>query len=405
MPDTGYEPNVMELTDVMEFTGTTELNDAASSDIYFLDPLDYTAPSSDPYIDDDELGKLLAEVHRDCADYRRAEGVNVSQSSVSVVVDRTGEPVERGDSDHFLCSVRNVKSAQNQFPVITQAKRMVDRTEEPVEERIAEKRESSSAQIRTLLNEQRKTIIAEYFEKVSHHELLAAQAEQDRRILQEELLRQQQDFREVHQQDLTRRKELQKFQNSTFDEFTRQKFIEDQKIIMELSGRLQELQNEVNCMNDYKDFQDAESVRSGNSHVTSQTGVFPKHPPFEGLLRPSFISQRQTDGPPNTWDTSGISGNVFAHPQASSSAPYPQGLNSTWKKSIEEPIHMSTAEKSGRPERDQDLRCQSGPSAKDSVIFSGGDYSQNYGADQQRLQISDLILTSSLHQQPLLAGG
>ena len=306
------------------------------------------------------------------------------------MVDRTGEPVERSDSDHFPCSVRNVKSAQNQFPVITQAKRMVDRTGEPVEERIAEERESSSAQIRTLLNEQRKTIIAEYCEKVSHHELLAAQAEHDRRILQEELLRQQQDFREVHQQDLIKMKELQKFQNSTFDEFTRQKFIEDQKTIMELSGRLQELQNEVNCMNDSKDFQDAESVRSGNSHVTSQPGVFPKHPPFEGLLRPSFISQRQTDGPPNTWDTSGISGNVFAHPQASSSAPYPQGLNSTWKKTIEEPIHMSTAEKSGRPERDQDLRCQSGPSAKDSVIFSGGDYSKNYGADQQRLQISDL---------------
>ena len=73
---------------------------------------------------------------------------------------------------------------------------------------------------------------------------------------------------------------------------------------------------------------------------------------------------------------SGISGNVFAHPQASSSAPYPQELNSTWRKTIEEPIHMSTAEKSGRPERDQDLRCQSGPSAKDSVIFSGGDYSK-----------------------------
>ena len=77
-------------------------------------------------------------------------------------------------------------------------------------------------------------------------------------------------------------KELQTFQNSTFDEFTRQKFIEDQKTIMELSGRLQELQNEVNCMNDSKDFQDAESVRSGNSHVTSQPGVFPKHLPFEG---------------------------------------------------------------------------------------------------------------------------
>ena len=175
-----------------------------------------------------------------------------------------------------------MKSAQNQFPLVTQSKRMIDRTEGPVEERIAEERESSNAQIRTLFNEQRKTIIAEYGEKVAHHESLAAQAEQDRRILQDELLRQQQDFREVHQQDLIKMKELQKFQNSTFDEFTRQKFIEDQKIIMELSGRLQELQNEVNCMNDSKDFQDAESVRSGNSHVTSQPGVFPKHHPFQG---------------------------------------------------------------------------------------------------------------------------
>ena len=118
----------------------------------------------------------------------------------------------------------------------------------PVEEiiGIAEERESSSAQIRTLLNEQRKTIIAEYCEKVSHHELLAAQAEQDRRILQEELLRQQQDFRVVHQEDLIKMNELQKFPNSTFDGFTRQKFIEDQNTIMELFGRLQKLQNEVN---------------------------------------------------------------------------------------------------------------------------------------------------------------
>ena len=186
----------------------------------------------------------------------------------------------------------------------------------------------------------------------------------------------QQDFREVHQQDLMKMKELQKFQSSTFDTLTRRKLIEDQNTIMELSGRLQELQNEVNCMNDFKDFQDAESVRIGNSHVTSPPGLSPRHPPFEGMLKPAFISQRQTEEPPNIWDTSGISGNVFAHPQTSSSAPYPQELNSskwnTWKKTTEEPIHMSIAEKSGRPERDSDLRCQSGPSAKNSVIFSGG---------------------------------
>ena len=38
----------------------------------------------------------------------------------------------------------------------------------------------------------------------------------------------------------------------------------------------------------------------------------------------------------------------------------------------------------------QDQRCQSGPSARNSVIPSEGDSSKNYGADQQRLQISDL---------------
>ena len=47
-------------------------------------------------------------------------------------------------------------------------------------------------------------------------------------------------------------------------------------------------------------------------------------------------------------------------------------------------------ENSERQEQDQDLRCQSRPSAKDSVILSGGDSSKNYEADQQRLQISDL---------------
>ena len=139
-------------------------------------------------MDDDTLGKLLAEVHRDYADYRRPEGVSVSPSSMSVMVDRTGEPVERSDIDHFGFSVRNVYIAQNQFPVITQAERMVDRTEKPVEE------SSSNAQIGTLLDEQRQMIIAECCEKVSHHELQAARAEQERKMLQEELWRQQKGF-------------------------------------------------------------------------------------------------------------------------------------------------------------------------------------------------------------------
>ena len=202
---------------------------------------------------------------------------------------------------------KNTSSAHSKFSENTQAEKVVDRSGKP------EERDSPNAQIRTLFNEQRKTIIAECCEKVSHHELLAAQAEHERRILQEELLQQQQqDFHEVHQQDLIKMKELQKFQNSTFDEFTKQKFIVDQKTIMELSGRLQELQNEVN-LNDSKDFQDAESICSGNSHVTSPPGLFPRHPPFEGLLKPAFISQRQTEEPPNIRDTSLVYQETFLH--------------------------------------------------------------------------------------------
>ena len=107
--------------------------------------------------------------------------------------------LERGNlwkgakSISFGICVRNVYSAHNPFPAITQAERMVDRTWKHVEEiiGIAEERDSSSAQIRTLFDEQRRTIIAECCEKVSHHELQAALAEQERKILQEELWRQQ----------------------------------------------------------------------------------------------------------------------------------------------------------------------------------------------------------------------
>ena len=141
-------------------------------------------------------------------------------------------------------------------------------------------------------------------------------------------------------------------------------------------------------MNDSRDFQDAESVRSGNSHVTSQPVSFPPHPVRGGMLSRSVGMPSRREGPPSIRDTHGVSGNVFAGPVVSSSAPYPQELN-PWSTTIEEPLHMSTAEKSERPEQNRDLRCQSGPSAKYSVIPSEGDSSNKYGADQERLQISD----------------
>ena len=144
-------------------------------------------------------------------------------------------------------------------------------------------------------------------------------------------------------------------------------------------------------MNDSKDFQDAESIRSGNSHVASRPVSFSPHPIPKGMLRHSFVTPNRREGPPSIWDTHGISGDVFVNPDASSSAPYPQELYQ-WNSSIEEPLHSSTVEKSERQKQDQDLRCQSGPvNQKFQSIFSGGDSSKNYGCrPTTTAEISDL---------------
>ena len=88
----------------------------------------------------------------------------------------------------------------------------------------------------------------------------------------------------------------------------------------EFTARIQELQNEVNCMNDSRDFQDAESVRSGQSHVTSQPAFFPPVQDPGGLRSRSHQL-------PDIWNSQGTSGNVFVKPTASSSSPYLGGFN------------------------------------------------------------------------------
>ena len=82
----------------------------------------------------------------------------------------------------------------------------------------------------------------------------------DQQLLQEQSLQQNLEQRQSHQKSLTEMEELKKFQSSTFDTIARRRLVEDQDTISELTGKIQELQNEVNCMNDSKDFQDAESV-------------------------------------------------------------------------------------------------------------------------------------------------
>ena len=110
---------------------------------------------------------------------------------------------------------------------------------------------------------------------------------------------------------------------------------------------------------------------------------------LEGMLRPSFVSLRRKEGPPSIWDTHGISGNVFANPAASYSAPYPQEVN-PWSSHISEQIHLSPAGRMRIKHQFmiRDASPDSQPKNPSSLVRE--DSSKNYGADQQRLQISDL---------------
>ena len=93
-PLTGYEPK-----QDLNLTAAEELDLTTSSDIYFQTALDdISSYPNDPDVDDNELAEFLA-----------------------VVVDRTGKPVEvRSNNDQFSCDTRNLKSAQSQFPLVTQ---------------------------------------------------------------------------------------------------------------------------------------------------------------------------------------------------------------------------------------------------------------------------------------------
>ena len=167
-------------------------------------------------------------------------------------------------------------------------------------------------------------IIGSQQREIDHNIASDEQLRRDLLLLQEQLSEQNRELREALLKSLNELEELTRCQGSTFDEFSRRRLIEDRDTILELMAKMQELQNEVKYMNDSRDFKDAESVRNGQSHVTSQPLSFPPHPIPGGMLSRSLGMPSRNEGPPSIWDTHGISGNVFANTAASSSAPYPQ---------------------------------------------------------------------------------
>ena len=331
--NTGYEPKDYFLTETSAESLTESMTEQRFPEQRFLEDVDY---------DDAAIGEMLFNAYREQVYHSQREGLSVGQSSSSVS-DRSGQPV------------------------VEIVAKSPDRSGQPVVER-GQELNTEDAKIRNLLDRQREQILADCQAEINKHEFQAnfdrrsvqklsetiesqqeefhhAQAEElqrrDQQLLHEQLLKQNWDLREAHKKSFKEMEELKKFQSSTFDTIARRRLVENQDTILELTGKIQELQNVINCMNDSRDFRDAESVRSGKSHVTSQPVFFPPHPIPGGMPSRSFGVPSRKNGPPSIWDTNGISGNVCANPTASSSAPYPQELNpwSSGKKRTDSLIH------------------------------------------------------------------
>ena len=200
--------------------------------------------------DDITIGQTLFNACRRRADHSEGEGLSSCLSSSSMSHDRTGRPVVCRDASHAQGHEIQRQNTENE-------------------------------QIRTLLDRQREQILADCQAEIQKHEFQAdydrrsfqkltetiesqkeelhlAQAEerrrQDHQLLHEQLLKQNWDLLEAHEKSFNEMEELKRFQGSTFDTIARRKLVEDRDTILELIGKIQELLNEINCMNDARDF-------------------------------------------------------------------------------------------------------------------------------------------------------
>ena len=241
-PLTGYEPNFIDNWHISKTTDILIQESSSDSRPTILHDLEI-----DEYTIGRALSSPLFQEREDPASRRQVyhspdESMLTSQlSSVGHV--RTGRPV----FDEFGSLISNV-------------------------------RENPREQIRILLERQREQILADCRAEIQKHEFQAdydrrhiqklneviesqrgeiyrahqgdEQHRRDQQLLHEQLLEQNRDLREAHEESLDEMEELKKFQGSTFATIARRRLIEDRDTILELTGQIQESQNEINCVND-----------------------------------------------------------------------------------------------------------------------------------------------------------
>ena len=344
-PLTGYEPNVLDdfhYSETSAMIFQDESGDAVTEPSYVCDAK----------LDDETIGKALSSplfiqerekpANRRQAYHSHEEILLPAQSFFAHT--RTGRPVHELSSCQKRKSSRDLENEQIRILLERQNEQILAevRTEIQKHEFQADSDRRSIQELNGIIESQRR--------EIDHTIAGDDQLRRDQQLLHEQQSEQLRDLREAHIKRLHEMEELKRVQESRVDESSRRRLIENQDIVDELTARIQELQKEVNCVNDSRDFKEAESVRSGLLHVPSQSALLPP---------------------------------------ASSSSPYPGGFN-PWIPNVTE--HTSPHVTSERQIQDTalDPRCQSGPSARNSFDPNEGRFSKDYGADQQRLQISDL---------------
>ena len=234
-PPTGYEP---KLLDDFHYSETTEMifqEESGDKD---------TEPSylCDAELDDETIGKALSsplftQERGESADRRQA--YHSHEESLLPAQSFFTHTQERGDP----CT--NLVRADN-----NQVAKWKNET------------------IRIPLERQREQILADFGAEIQKHEF---QAESDWRSIQELiiLLQVMNNFDEINcfsmnnyqnkivifvMRRVNEMEKLKRFQGSTLDGFSRRKLVENQDTVHELTARIQELKNDVDCLNDSRDF-------------------------------------------------------------------------------------------------------------------------------------------------------
>ena len=297
------------------------------------------------FISDTFRTSTARPVYEPSSSQKRKSGRDTENERIRILLERQKEQilaeVRTEIQKHEILADSDRRSIQELTGIIPSQRReidhtnILDRTGRPVSDEFGSLlssvrenpcRDSEKEQIRILLERQKEQFLADFQAEIQQHEFQAdcdrrstkklnegilsqrgqtcrahqghEQHRRDQELLHEQIIATIENFVKIMRKVLMRWKNLSDFKGSTFDSISRRRLIEDRDTFLELIGKIHELLNEINCVNDSRDFQVAESVRSGPNPRYQSTSVLPTSSrswrnakPFSGNAEP----QRRAD--------------------------------------------------------------------------------------------------------------